>query len=365
MLEIENEKFLKTIRKYYNIGGPTIQDMVMFSRQMHSLIRAGVAIVRSIRVVSKSSRNKQLQEALAEVIAGVEHGQTLSVSMRRFPHVFPTLMIALISVGESAGKLDEVFKQLAVHFSRDFETKKQIKSATRYPMMVIAVISVAVGVINLVVVPAFADFFKNFDAELPLPTRILIGTSDFAINYWQYVLLIIFSLIFSWIGYIRTEPGRMFLDRSKLKIPVVGSLLKEALLARFSRAFALSIRTGVPLLDSIKVVAMATDNVYVADKILGMRDFIERGESLTLAAENTKMFSQLVLQMMAIGEETGEVDKLLDEVALFYEEEVEYRLKRLGDSIEPILIVVVAGLVLVLALGIFLPMWDISNVALG
>ncbi|MDB6096903.1 MAG: biosis protein MshG, partial [Francisellaceae bacterium] len=233
------------------------------------------------------------------------------------------------------------------------------------PMTVLIVIVIAVIIINIVVIPAFASFFKQFGATLPLPTRILMATSNFMLHYWFILLAIVIASISSWIMYLNTSEGRFFWDKWKLKLPIVGSIFFRSLLARFSRSFALSIQTGVPLMESIGLIAKATDNSYVSEKIINMRQNIERGESLTQAAVNSKMFNPLVLQMLTIGEETGEIDRLLDDVAKFYEDEVDYEVKRIGAAIEPILISVIAILVLILALGVFLPMWDISKAAMS
>ncbi|MEY3182530.1 MAG: biosis protein MshG [Pseudomonadota bacterium] len=350
---------------YFNIGRPSLEDIMMFSRQMFSLTKAGVPLVRAIRVVTISTSNPALKSALADIFTDLESGLSLSIAMNKHKLVFPSLMISLVSIGENTGSLDEVFRQLSIHFQRESDTRKKIKSATRYPIIVLLVISIAVAVINVVVIPAFSSFFKQFKAELPLPTRILIASSEFTINYWYIVLLILLALFMLFIYFINTKEGEMIYDTYKIKFPLIGSILKRALLARFSRMFSLCIRTGVPLLQTIQLIASATDNAYIHQKILGMRTDIEKGESLSASAKNTGLFTELVLQMMLIGEETGETDRLFDEVGSFYEAEVDYDVERLGASIEPILISVISGIVLVLALGVFLPMWNISQVSMG
>lgn len=344
---------------------PSLQDLIFFSRQMHSMMKAGVPIVRAVRVVIDSAKNYQLRLALLEVLASLESGLAIGVAMRKHPLVFPGLMVALVTVGENTGSLDEVFRQIAIHYEKEANIRKQIKTAVRYPITVLVVVGIAITVINIFVIPAFARFFTQFKSQLPLPTRILIATSDFFVNYWYVLLFAIIGLITAFIMYIRTRQGRYAWDKWKLSVPLIGSILRRSLLARFTRSFALCMRTGVPLLEAIGFIAKATDNVYVGEQIVSMRTYIEHGESLTVSATKSAMFTPLVLQMLAIGEETGEIDRLLDEVSNYYEDEVEYDVKRLGDLIEPILIVIIAGMVLVLALGVFLPMWDIWKVALG
>lgn len=347
------------------LARPKLNDLIIFSRQMYSLSKAGVPINRSISVVKESAQNVALKAALASIIISIESGKSLSEAMSKHASIFPVIMRALISVGENTGALDSVFKQIAAHLQREDDTRKRIKAAMRYPMMVIITITIAIGIINLVVVPSFANFFASFGAELPTPTKILIASSSFTINYWYIVLMFLVGIITAWCTYIRTPAGRMAWDRAKLKIPLIGNIVNRSLLSRFARSFALTSRTGVPLLQAIKIIADTTDNVFVSARIMSMCERIERGESLGNSAKASGMFSSLVLQMITIGEETGEVDQMLDEVADFYEQELDYDLKRLSSSIEPILLIIVAAMVLVLALGVFLPMWDISKVALG
>jgi len=349
----------------FKFGKPTLQDIAFFSRQMHALMRSGVPILRAVRVVKDSITNEFLRTAINDVMVSVEQGRTLAVSMAEHPAIFPTLMISLVGVGENTGRLDIVFQQLATHFEREVETRKRVWMAVRYPIMVVVVIVIAMGVINVVVVPAFAAFFKQFKSELPLPTRILVGVSDFTVHYWPWMLVGVFGFIWVCYSYIKSPEGHYHWDRFKIKVPIFGSILLRSILSRFARSFALCVRTGVPLLETIGLVAKTTDNLYVEENLNLMRRDIEHGESLTRAATNSKMFSRLVLQMLAIGEETGEIDRLLEDVAIFYEQEVDYDVKRLGDYIEPLLLMLMAVFVLLLALGVYLPMWDISRAAFG
>lgn len=348
---------------YLHLGTPSLEHIMIFCRQMYSLTKAGVPLVRSFRVVTSSTTNDMMKNALNDVVTNLESGVNLATSMEKHPLVFPNIMVALVSVGENTGSLDEVFRQLSVHFEKETDTRKKIKAAIRYPIIVLVVITIAIGVINVVVIPAFSAFFQQFKSELPLPTRILIATSDFTVNYWYVVLMALLFCFMSFIYFVNTPRGELIFDTYKLKIPLVGSIINRALLGRFARMFSLCIKTGVPLLQSIQLIAGATDNVFVCNKILTMRVEIEKGESLTAAAKKTNLFTDLVLQMMMIGEETGEIDKLFDEVGHFYEQEVDYEVQRLGASIEPVLIAFIGGIVLLLALGVFLPMWNISQVA--
>ncbi len=360
----ESEHFTKQVINFITRQEPSAQDLSFFSRQLYTLMKAGVPIVRAIKVVLESSKNLELKKALADVLASIEGGQSFASSMRHHPTVFPPLMSALIGVGENTGGLVPTFQQLSTHFERELRTKKQIAAALRYPFIVVIVISIAITIVNILVIPSFAGFFSKFKTDLPIPTQILIATSHFFVHYWYILAVMVLGVIGGAIYFVRSPQGKPIWDRLKLKIPLIGYILNLALLARFARSFALSMRTGVPLLESIGLIAKAADNDYIGDKIIGMREYIERGESLTIAANKSDIFTPLILQMLSIGEETGEIDRLLDEVADYYESEVDYKVERLGDAIEPILISVIAVLVLILALGIFLPMWDLWKVAI-
>jgi len=227
--------------------------------------------------------------------------------------------------------------------------------------MVTLAIAVAMVVINLMVIPKFANIFGKFGNELPLPTRILMGTSEFFVQFWPYLLAALIMSVVSWKVYIKTEKGELFKDSIILKIPIIGPIYTRIILGRFVRPFAMMLNAGVPMLQALSVTARAVGNKKIGNAVLGMRNGIERGDTLLKTAAGSKQFNTLVLQMIAVGEETGQVAELLEEVGDFYEQEVEYDLKRLAESIEPILLVFMGAMVLVLALGIFLPMWDLSS----
>jgi len=350
-------------RKWYQRNSIGIEELIVFSRQMYSLNKAGVPIIRALNGLAATVKNKTLQDVLGDVADSLESGVDLASSLNRHPAVFADLYVSVIHVGENTGRLDLAFKQVAGYLELERETKKRIGAATRYPLFVIIAIVIAVGVINVLVVPAFAQLFASFDAELPWQTRVLIWCSDFTINNWYWILLVVVGSILGWRSYVNTEAGRLWWDGLKLRMPLVGSIFERIILARFARTFSTVARAGVPIIQALSVVANAVGNAYVADRIGSMASNIERGESFSRTAANSDLFSPLVLQMIAVGEETGNMDELLEEVADFYEQEVDYDLKKLSDKIEPILLVVVAGMVLILALGVFLPMWDLSSVA--
>ena len=288
-------------------------------------------------------------------------GSELATAFRQFPKIFSPIFISMIHVGENTGRLDLALKKLTAHLELERETKKRIKSAVRYPLFVISAMVLAMVVINIMVIPNFASFFAKLGSDLPLASRILITTSDFTINYWWMILLFIFGSSYAWYHYINTEEGRLWWDGKIIKLPLFGSLFKRIALSRFSRSFSMMLSSGVPILRALSIVSESVGNKAIGAAINDMYRGVERGERLTSTASVTGLFTPLVLQMMSVGEETGSIDTLLNDVADFYEEEIDYELKQLADSIEPILLVFLGGLVLVLALGVFLPIWDLSG----
>lgn len=335
-------------------------ELITFARQMHNLTKAGLPLDRSIRGLQASVANPALKRTLSEVMSSLQRGNTLADSLAQHPKVFSELFVSLVSVGENTGRLDLSFKELAKYIEIERTTEKQLKSATRYPTFVLLAMAAALVVITIFVIPAFEDVFNRLGSDLPWQTRVLIGVSSFSVAYWPLVLglsLVSFGIFRYWRA---TSFGEVSWDRIRLRLPLVGSVFERIALARFAKTFAIMGRAGVPIVRSLNLVAEVVGNKFIGIKIRGMSQGVARGESLYLTAERSQIFLPLVLQMIAVGEESGNLPDLLDEVAEFYDGEVEYDLNRLTESIEPILIAFMAFLVLVLALGVFLPIWDLG-----
>lgn len=342
-----------------------LEELIIFCRQMYSLSKAGVPIIRAIGGLAESHRNLYFREVLQQVRADLEGGMNMAVALHAHPKVFTTLFISMVSVGENTGQLDQAFRQLAGYLELERETRKRIKQATRYPLFVLIAMAVALVVINLLVIPAFAKVFEQFKADLPWPTQVLIGTSQFFQDFWWLLLLLFGGGLYAFFKWIETDAGALKWDATKLRLPIVGGIFERIALARFTRTFAMMYKAGVPLLQTLSINSASVGNRHIGQAILGMREGVERGEALTRTASSSGLFTPLVLQMMAVGEETGALDDLFIEVADFYEQEVDYDLKQLASAIEPILIVVMGVMVLILALGVFLPMWELASAAKG
>ena len=339
-------------------------DLQLFSRQMYTLLKSGVPIMRGLTGLQESTVNQTFARLLKDLRDALDAGRELSAAMRRHPNVFSTFYISMVRVGEMTGRMEEVFLRLYTHLEFEREMGQRVKTALRYPAFVLATMAVAIVVINVFVIPQFAKIFASFKVELPLMTRILVGFSKFSVDYWPVILAVAVAAVMLFRGYTATTQGRYRWDRLKLRLPIAGSIILKATLARFARSFALSSKSGVPIVQGLTVVASTTDNAYISSRVEQMRDGVERGESILRTAVTTGVFTPIVLQMIAVGEETGELDTLMDEIADMYEREVDYELKTLSARIEPILIVFLAVLVLILALGVFLPIWDLGKAAL-
>jgi MSHA biogenesis protein MshG len=338
-------------------------DLLLFSRQMYSLLKAGVPILRALGGLQESSTNPAFKQTLQGVRESLESGRELSASLQRQGEAFSPFYVAMVYVGETTGRLEEIFLRLFHHLEFQEEMRTQVKSALRHPIFVIGVMAVALAIINLFVIPQFAEVYKGFGARLPTITLWLIQFSQFWVDYWWLLLLVVVGSFLGFRTWVATDEGRYRWDRVKLRIPIAGPIVLKATLARFARSFALAIRSGVTAVQGLTLVAQVVDNRYMASRIERMREGVERGESVLRTSINSGVFTPVALQMVLVGEESGSLDDMMDEVADMYTREVQYDLKTLGAQIEPVLIVLLGILVLIVALGVFLPIWDLGRVA--
>ncbi|MFQ5487750.1 MAG: type II secretion system F family protein [Gammaproteobacteria bacterium] len=342
-----------------------LDDLYFFCRQMHTLLRAGIPIMDALRGLHDSTPNPSLAQVIGDLRSGLDAGMELSTALRQHPRLFSTLFIGLIEMGESSGQLPQSFRQLADYIERERDTRHKIRAAMRYPAFVISAIVMALLIINVFVIPAFADVFSKFHAQLPLMTRILIATSDFITDYWYLLVALLTAGGIALSLYLKTAAGRLHWHRLQLKLPVTGKIFYQSALGRFAYTLSITVRAGVPWGKGMTVVSNAVHNEHIGTRVLEMRERIEAGDTITHTAQRSGLFPPLVLQMIKVGEQTGELDQLLEEVAEYYEGEVDYALKNLSASIEPILIVALGVIVLIMALGVFMPMWGLGQAALA
>jgi MSHA biogenesis protein MshG len=340
-------------------------DLMLFSRQMYSLLKAGVPILRALAGLQESSVNPSFKEALKSVRQNLESGRDLSNSLQRQGNAFTPFYVSMVYVGETTGRLEEIFLRLFQHLEFQEYMRTAVKSAIRYPAFVIVIMGIALAVINLFVIPVFAKVYEGFNAKLPAVTQWLIAFSNFTLDYWWLILGLLVGAVVAFKVWVRTPEGRYRWDRFKLRIPIAGKIILKATLARFARSFALAIRSGVTAVQSLTLVAQVVDNSFLAERIEKMREGVERGESVLRTAIASGVFTPVALQMILVGEESGSLDDMMDEVADMYTRETDYELKTLSAQIEPVLIVMLGVLVLILALGVFLPIWDLGRAAFG
>ena len=354
---------LEVFRDRFNLHKVSIEEMLMFTRQMGALIKAGIPITRAISGILESIENPLLIKSLRDILEQLESGRNLSVSCARHPRVFSNLYISMIQVGENTGRLEETFALMADYIDRNRRITQNIKTAMRYPTTVIIAIAIAMVILNLFVIPKFASFFEANELELPWQTLLLLNMSGFFVEYWVFVGMALLGLALGFRHYINTPDGKYRWHKFIVNAPLIGEILNRAMMARFARSFAMAYGAGVPIVQAMGVISRSIGNEYISSHVNSMREGIERGEALTRTAHRTGMFTPVVMQMFSVGEEAGNLDEMMTFIADFYEEEVDYDVKTLSDKIEPLIYVAIGAMVLVLALGIFVPMWDIAQLA--
>lgn len=344
-------------------GKLTPTDLLLFTRQLGTMVRAGLPLMQALSGMQKSSGNPKLAALLGKLREDLDQGLELSQAMARHPEFFDDYYVSMIRVGEGAGRLDEVFVRLFAQLEFERDMRQKIKGALRYPTFVVIAIAIAVAILTIFVIPVFAKVYAGMKVELPLLTRVLLAVSDFAVNWWWAVLAFLGACFYGFRLWIGQPAGRYRWDKFKLRLPLVGGIFNKAGIARFCLSFSIACKSGVPIDQAFTLVAKVVDNAFFERRIHGMREGITRGETMLQIAQASGIFQAMELQMISVGEATGEMEKMMEQVAQMYQEELQYEVSRLGDAIEPILLAVMGGLVLVLMLGIFLPLWDLGQLA--
>lgn len=334
------------------------EDKNLFNRQLVTLIKAGLPLLASLNAVINQTKSSILRDAIKVISRDIEGGSSLSDALSRHPRIFDELYINTVRAGEASGALDDVLERLADLGEHDFDTMSKIKSATRYPIIAITVLAIGFIILVTFVIPRFSALFSRFQAELPLPTRILIWINHAVRDYWYIIIVLIVASIFLFKKATDTTIGRHIWDNFKLKVPVFGPLVFMITMSRFARIMAIMLRSGVPILGILDMVSNTAGNVIIGDAIRDIAKSVNQGRGMAEPMARSKVFTPMVVQMVAIGEETGKVDELLFRVSEYYDQQSDYMIKNLTTLIEPILVVVLGCVVLLLALAIFLPMWN-------
>ena len=343
----------------------TLDDLILFNRQLSTLFSAGVPLLAALDVLAEQTENRRMKEVIGAVRRDVEGGGTLSDALSKHPKVFSQLYISMIRAGEVGGLLDAVLDRLASLAEYEKDTKARIKAATRYPKFVVTTISLAFVILMTFVVPRFAAMFSRFEATLPLPTRIMIGISHIFRDYWFVMLMAISLIALGFYRYTNTKWGRLRWDGLKLRIPVFGLLFLKIAMSRFTHILGMLMRSGVPILDTLEIASATIGNTVISKAVEKLRESVREGRGLSQPLKESGVFTPIVVQMISVGEQSGKLEEMMAKVSQHYDLEVEYTIKNLSTLIEPVLIITIGGMVLFLALAIFLPMWDMASVLRG
>ncbi len=342
----------------------SMEDLSMFYRQFFTLIDAGLPIITSLNTVAKQSSNERFRHIIGHIVTLVEEGSTLHKAMENYPDVFTPLHTNMIQVAEESGLLPEILERLHLLVESEIDTRERIKEATRYPKIVIVAIFVAFFILMGFVVPRFVKIYEKSSTELPIPTKIMIWMNNF-IWSWNKMGVLVVVLIVAYIAFkklIETKEGRLKWDSFKLNLYIFGPLFLKISMSRFARTLSLMTKSGVPIIRALDVVSGVMGNVVLQNTIILLKNAIVEGKALVEPMKTSSYFPDLVVQMVAVGEETGRLDDMLLKVAEYYEREVDYTIKKLSSLIEPVVLLVLAVMVTFLALAIFLPMWNIMQV---
>jgi len=362
LIQIREDVEKKSAAEELSFGGKvTAKQISIFCKQFATLLKAGVPVASGLDILYRQTENKKFKSALEDVYTEVQKGSQVSTAIRNHPKVFPSLMVNMVESGEMSGNLDNIMERLAIHYEKDAKINSRIKGAMIYPIA-LSVISVVVVIFLItVILPTFTGMFTSSGTELPLPTRILLGISDFIKGYWYIVIGAVGLLIFVINRYLSSSVGRYQFDALKFKLPVVKGSMDKIVTARFTRTLGSLLRSGIPLIDALELAGSVTGNVVIEEKVNYIASEVEKGETLGVALKRTPTFGPMVVSMIQIGEESGSLDQMLDKSADFYEQELEDAIDRLLKLMEPLLIVVMAVVIGFIVISMALPMFDMVN----
>jgi|tagenome__1003787_1003787.scaffolds.fasta_scaffold20985068_4 type IV pilus assembly protein PilC len=338
-----------------------LKDVSVFSRQFATMINSGLSMLRSLYILAEQTESKPLAAVVSQVRVDVERGSSLSAALAKHPKAFNRLYVAMVRAGEAGGVLDSVLQRLATTIEKQVELRRKVKSAMTYPAVVSCLVLLLVTAMLLFVIPMFQGIYGQLGGKLPVPTQILINISSIVRNLWYIVFAAEIAAVWGFRRWINSEEGRKRWDAIKLKMPVFGGLAKKTALARFGRTLSALVRSGVPILESLDIVCETSGNWVVSEAVRDTQQQVKRGEPLSKRLEEHDVFPPMVVQMMAVGEETGALDEMLDKIADFYDQEVEATVNALTSMIEPILIVIMGVVIGGMIISLYLPMFDVIN----
>ena len=336
--------------------GVKVRDLSVFCRQFSSIIKAGVNVINALSMMSEQTENKKLKAAIKNVQSNVEKGETLSSAMRSEGDIFPSLLVSMVAAGEASGSLETAIERMAIQFEKDAKISGMVNKAMIYPIILIVVMIGVVIAMMMFVIPNFMDMFEGLDAEMPFMTVMVINMSNFILDKWWLLILIVVGIVFAYKSYYKTDAGRHMIDRLKIKIPVFGVLTVKTACARFSRIMSTLLSAGMPMISAIEIAAGTMDNVLFKDALQKVRSGVALGMGFSQQIGVTRLFPAMLVHMVGIGEETGNIEDMLTNVANYYDEEVELATQSVTALMEPMIIIVMAVVVGALVLAIYQPM---------
>lgn len=346
----------KDINFSFGKKGVKVRDLSVFCRQFSSIIKAGVNVINALSMMSEQTENKKLKAAIKNVQSNVEKGETLSSAMRSEGDIFPSLLVSMVAAGEASGSLETAIERMAIQFEKDAKISGMVKKAMIYPIILIVVMIGVVIAMMMFVIPNFMDMFEGLDAEMPFMTVMVINMSNFILDRWWLLILIVVGIVFAYKSYYKTDAGRHVIDRIKIKIPVFGVLTVKTACARFSRIMSTLLSAGMPMISAIEIAAGTMDNVLFKDALQKVRSGVALGMGFSQQIGVTRLFPAMLVHMVGIGEETGNIEDMLTNVANYYDEEVELATQSVTALMEPMIIIVMAVVVGALVLAIYQPM---------
>ncbi|MGI6423499.1 MAG: type II secretion system F family protein [Candidatus Dojkabacteria bacterium] len=345
-----------------NIGGVPMKDKVVFMRQMATMVSAGLPLTRALEIMEQQIENPAFRKIISEVKASVESGESLSDSFRQAENVFDDVSLNLIEAGESSGNLDTILTKLATELEESKKLSDKLRGALIYPIIILVVIVVVVLMLMFVLVPSMAEIYADFGAELPWVTRFLISMSNFAIKYWWAILLVIAIVVIGSKAYLDTPGGKRNKDKIILKMPIVGGIVTKIQLAQFTRLLGLLLSSGLAIIRALELTAQSLSNQMFRDVVMASRDDVEKGGSLAIPIARSEYFPLIVSSMIAVGEETGELDSVLAKVAQYYKDEVDVATSSMSTILEPVFLVVMGLVIAFIAMAVYMPMFQLSEV---
>lgn len=345
-----------------NFGSANREKLIIFTRQLKTMHRAGIPLLRSLSSIQKGARELGMAEEIEGIIGNLQSGMTLSKTLAQYPKKFPPIYIASIAAGEASGSLDEVLDQLAALIEKELVLARQVKSALRYPLLVVGAIVSAIIILMTFVIPRFSNLYGRFGADLPLPTKIVIGVSHIFSSYWFVLLAVAGLAVLALKKILSTRRGRLKWDEMVLNIPIIGDLVIKANVARFAAMLKILFKSGVPMVACLNIIRDTASNKVIAEEVEQLSHSFERGQEIGPDPAKYRFFPTIALDMFQVGLESGSVETVMEELAAHYETELDYKTRHLTALLEPVLTVVIGLMVLILALSIFLPMWNLIKV---